>query len=194
MSADELIQHYGNFAIAVGTFCEGETVMLAAGALAGAGLLTLPLAIASSMAGIFASDTVCFFAGRLAGNRLIRWFPRLHGRLAAVFRLIERHDQKLILGYHFIPGFCTVTPMAFGMTRISASRFLALDLPGNAAWTLAFVSMGYLFGEAYRFTFPAGRHGMLPIAIAIFIAGAAFFSWRRHRSTSATVDLGSPAG
>src|ERR1700683_5508118 len=76
MSADELIQHYGNFAIAVGTFCEGETVMLAAGALAGAGLLTLPLAIAYSMAGIFARDTLCFFAGRLAGNRLIRWFPR----------------------------------------------------------------------------------------------------------------------
>jgi membrane protein DedA with SNARE-associated domain len=168
--------------------------MLAAGAMVGAGLLTLPLTIAASMAGIFSSDIIYFFAGRVAGNRLIRWFPRLHGRLAAVFRLIERHDQKLILGYQFIPGLCTVTPMAFGMTRISAGRFMALDLLGNAAWILAFTLAGYLLGGAYRYTFPAGRHGTFPIAIAIFVAGAAFFFWRRHRSPASAAGLGSPAG
>jgi membrane protein DedA with SNARE-associated domain len=168
--------------------------MLAAGAMVGAGLLTFPLTFAASMAGIFASDTFSFLAGRIAGNRLIRWFPRLHGRLAAVFRLIERHDQKLLLGYQFMPGLSTVTPMAFGMTRISAGRFMALDLVGSAAWILTFTLAGYLFGEAYRYTFPAGRHGMFPIAIAIFIAGAAFFFWRRHRSPASAAGLGSPAG
>ena len=47
----------------------------------------------------------------LVGNRLVRWFPSLHVRLAVVFRMIERHDQKLILGFQFVPGLCTVTPV-----------------------------------------------------------------------------------
>lgn len=149
MNAAEVIHHYGYGAIAVGTFFEGEFIMLAAGIAACAGVLSLPLVIAAGMGGTFASDTVCFLLGRLAGERLQRWFPGLHLRLGRIFRLMERHDEKLLLGYQFVPGLCTVTPIAYGMSRISVLRFLALDLVGNACWTLAFAVGGYAFGEAF---------------------------------------------
>ena len=156
--------------------------MLAAGALAGAGLLSLPLTIAASMAGIFASDTFCFLLGRLAGHHLVRWFPRWHSRLGIVFRLMERYDEKLIVGFQFIPGLCTVAPVVFGMSGISAPRFMLLDLLGNAVWTVAFALGGYGFGAALGHVV-ASVHSWTPwIALAAVLTTAALIY--RHRSAA----------
>jgi len=149
MNAADFVHHYGYLAVLAGTFFEGEMVMLAAGVATSAGILSLPLVILAGMTGIFASDTFCFLLGRLAGARIQRWFPRCHARLGGVFHLIERHQDKLIVCFQFFPGLCTVTPIAFGMTRISTARFMALDLVGNASWTLVFSLGGYVFGEAF---------------------------------------------
>ena len=187
----DLMTHYGYLAIGIGTFFEGETVMLAAGAAAGAGYLALPGIILASMLGIFASDTFCFFAGRIVGNRLVRWFPSLHARLAIVFRMIERHDQKLILGFQFVPGLCTVTPVAFGMTRISAGRFMALDLVGNAVWTLIFAFAGYIFGQVFSVAFPGAQPWIFATTLAVVVEGVGVYFWRRnhHRVEAETEGL-----
>jgi len=180
MLAPDLIQHYGYAAIAIGTFFEGEMIVLAAGVAAGAGLLTLPGIIAAGMAGVFASDTVCFLLGRLAGYRLARWFPRLYGRLDGAFQLIERHDDKLIVFFQFFPGLATVTPVAFGMTRVHAGRFMALDLAGNALWTGSFSLAGYVCGSALILAF-AGLPFWIPlVGWAAVAATVAWFALRRR--------------
>lgn len=168
MNVPALIHGYGYVAIVVGTFFEGEGVMLAAGVAASAGLLSLPLVIAASMGGIFASDMFCFFLGRLAGHRLARWFPRLHARLGPVFGLVERHSEKLIVFYQFFPGLCAVTPVAFGMSGISALRFMTFDLLGNALWTIVFAIGGFYAASAVRSAI-AGLDGW---ATAIYAAVA----------------------
>ncbi len=148
MTSPEWISSGGYALIVVGTFFEGELVMLAAGMAASAGLLSLPYAILAGMIGIFGSDTVCFLIGRLAGSRLSRWLPGLYARAGGIFKLVEQHDEKLLIFFQFFPGLCTIVPVAFGMTKISIGRFMALDFIGNATWTLAFSLGGYLFGSA----------------------------------------------
>jgi membrane protein DedA with SNARE-associated domain len=178
----EMIHAYGYCAVVVGTFFEGELVMLAAGILVTAGMLTLPGVIIAGMVGIFGSDTVCFFLGRFAGDQIGRWFPGLFSRLSTVFNMIERHEQKMIVCYQFFPGFCAVTPVAFGMTSISATRFLALDLVGNALWTLTFSLGGYFCGAAF-FRLVLDFHRWAPVIAAVLIVGAvAGFRYRRLRS------------
>jgi membrane protein DedA with SNARE-associated domain len=189
MSVTHLISQYGCIAIVVGAFFQGETVILAAGAVAGAGYLSFPLVLAASMAGIYAGDIFYFFLGRLAGGRLVRWFPSLHGRLAGVFRMIERHEHKLLLGFQFVPGLCTVTPVAFGMTRISAGRFLALDLIGNAGWTLIFAFAGYIFGQVFIAAFPNAQPWIFAATLAVLIMAAGMYFWNRsHRSAEVAPD------
>jgi membrane protein DedA with SNARE-associated domain len=153
MTAPDLIHHYGYAAIVVGTCFEGEVIVLAAGVALSAGWLAWPGTIAAGMAGIFISDTFCFLVGRFAGAQLIRRFPKLRGRLDGAFSLIERHREKLIVCFQFFPGMCTVTPVAFGMSRISFGRFLAFDLIGNALWSVSFCVAGYLGGAAILGTF-----------------------------------------
>jgi membrane protein DedA with SNARE-associated domain len=152
MNAAELVRDYGYYAVIVGTFFEGELIMIAAGVAAAAGMMSLPGALAAGMFGIFCSDTLCFALGRLLGHKLAGWFPKIHARLGGVFRLIEKHDEKLIVFFQFFPGLCTVTPVAFGMTKIPVARFLLLDLAGNALWTCLFTLAGYSLGNALEYT------------------------------------------
>jgi membrane protein DedA with SNARE-associated domain len=180
MPPSELLRDYGYLAIMVGTFFEGELIMLAAGIAAAAGVLSVPGVIGAGMAGVFASDSVCFFLGRFCGTQLGRWFPGLFARLERVFQLMERYDHKLIIGYQFFPGLCTITPMAFGMTRISAGRFLALDAVGNAGWTLAFTFGGYFCGEAVL-RFAKGFDRLTLIATGVIVLGAAWYAYRHWR-------------
>lgn len=172
MNAADFVRDYGYYAVVAGTFFEGELVMLAAGVAASVGILSLPLVIMTGMAGIFASDTVCFLLGRLAGTRLKRWFPRLHARLDGVFRLIARHDDKLIVYFQFFPGLCTVTPVAFGMTRMPLTRFMALDFVGNAFWTLVFSLGGYAFGTAFAQVVQDAHHWAWAACGLCVLAGA----------------------
>ncbi len=151
MNAAELVRDYGYYAVIVGTFFEGELIMLAAGVAAAAGMINLPGALAAGMFGIFCSDTLCFALGRLLGHKFAGWFPKTHARLGGVFSLIEKHDEKLIVFFQFFPGLCTVTPVAFGMTKISVPRFMLLGLAGNALWTCVFTLVGYSLGNALEY-------------------------------------------
>jgi membrane protein DedA with SNARE-associated domain len=179
MNAAGLVHDYGYFAIVVGTFFEGELIMLAAGMAACAGVVSLPVVILAGMTGIFASDTLCFFIGRLAGTRIERWFPRMYGRLAGVFRMIARHDEKLIVYFQFFPGLCTVTPMAFGISKIPALRFMALDLVGNILWTSVFSFGGYAFGTAFE-RLVGETYRWQIAASCVLVAVLAFVLWRRR--------------
>jgi membrane protein DedA with SNARE-associated domain len=175
MNAADFIHHYGYYAVAVGTDLEGELVMAAAGVTAAAGFLTLPGIILAGMAGIFASDTFCFFAGRLAGGWIRRKFPRFHTRLDRALKMIGRHEDRLIVYFQFFPGLCTVTPIAFGMSGISTARFMALDLVGNAVWTLVFSLGGYVFGAAFgQMVRQSLRWEIGAAAIVIMVVAAAW--------------------
>jgi len=196
MHATDLLRDYGYLAIVLGTFFEGELVMLAAGIAAATGMLSLPYAIAAGMTGVFGSDTLCFFLGRWFGPQVGRWFPGLFSKLGGVFDLIERYDQKLIVAFQFFPGLCTVAPMAYGMTRISAARFMSLDAIGNAAWTLTFTFGGYFCGEA-ALRVAKQFNCLTLVATGVIILGAVWLGIRlrrpKHNNRWSASSSGKPA-
>ncbi len=182
MDYPSLVHHYGYAAIVLGTFFEGEAVLVLGGLAAQEGYLDLRVVLACGAMGVLASDQVCFVLGRCCGRRLLARFPRLQPRVGAALRMVERHQAWLAAGFQFIPGTSTVTPIAFGMSAIGAWRFLALDLAGIAAWTLAFVLGGFAAGSALaRAWTDFGRHEWL-IACATLGAGLAAWLVRRWRS------------
>ena len=182
MNAAEFVRDYGYYAVVVGTFFEGELIMLAAGVAAAAGLMNLPGALAAGMLGVFCSDTLCFALGRLLGHKLARWFPKLHARLGGVFRLIEKHDDKLIVFFQFFPGLCTVTPVAFGMTAIPVTRFMLLNLAGNALWTCSFTLIGYSLGNVFEYALGELHRWEFWVGGTIVVLTVLTVSWRTLRA------------
>jgi membrane protein DedA with SNARE-associated domain len=144
------LREYGYIVLFVGTFLEGETMVLVAGYMAKTGLLDLNLVILSSFAGTYFGDQLYFFIGRRWGHLLVKktssesWKRRSE----RVMALLERFDTWFILGFRFIYGVRNVTPFALGATEIRTVRFVILNALAAIIWALSFAYGGYVFGHA----------------------------------------------
>ncbi len=148
MTIPELIQSYGYLAVAMGTFLEGETVLVLAGAAASRAHLSLPIVIAVATVASFAGDQFFFHLGRSYGSKLLQRFPSLEASTARARGLVERHHTPVILSIRFLYGLRIAGPIAIGMSGVSWPRFFVLNLAGAIVWALLIASVGYWSGHA----------------------------------------------
>ena len=148
MSLEGLISTYGYAAITIGTFFEGETILVLGGFAAHQGYLELPWVLASAFAGSLLGDQLFFQIGRVRGPGFLERRPRWKPRSEKVFTLLDQHQAWLILGFRFLYGLRTVTPFVIGASGMSSLRFLLLDGLGACIWAGVIGVLGYLFGYA----------------------------------------------
>lgn len=148
MSIAEWVQSYGYLAVAVGTFLEGESVLLIAGAAASRGHLAMPAVIAVATLASFLGDQLYFLVGRRYGAALLARYPSLQPRAARVTGLLDRHHLPLILSIRFLYGLRIAGPMAIGMSSVSWPRFLLLNALAAVLWAVLIAGVGYGTGQA----------------------------------------------
>jgi len=146
MSLEELISTYGYSAIGVGTFLEGETILVLGGIAAHRGYLELGWVILYAFLGTLFGDQLYYYIGRSKGKQFIEKRLSWKSKSAKVNVLLDKHQVWLILGFRFMYGFRTVTPFIIGTSRIAPLRFLILNIIGAAIWAIAVGTLGYLFG------------------------------------------------
>ncbi|BAU48911.1 membrane protein [Sulfurifustis variabilis] len=186
MALDELIANYGYLAILVGTFLEGETILVLGGLAAHLGFLELPWVIAAAFAGSFSGDQLYFYVGRRYGPRILA--KRLSWQEGAekVYRHLRRHQNFLILTFRFYYGLRNVTPFAIGASQVSRLRFLVLNLTGAVVWAITLGALGFLFGEAFRLFLEDVKHYEFWLLGGLILVGTAIWAFTlvRHRRRS----------
>jgi membrane protein DedA with SNARE-associated domain len=148
MSLEELISTYGYAAVGVGTFLEGETILILGGFSAHRGYLELPWVIVCAFFGALLGDQLYFYIGRTKGKDALKKRPQWKTKSEKVFVLLDKHQIWLILGFRFLYGLRTVTPFIIGASNISPSRFLIFNIIGASIWAQVIGISGYLFGRA----------------------------------------------
>ena len=148
MSLEYLINTYGYVAILLGTFIEGETVLIMGGLAAQLHYLRLPWVIVAAFVGALCWDQLLFFIGRRYGLSVLARFPKWRPRAEKVLRLIERHRTPIILVFPFLHGFREVSPIAIGMSRVPAFLFIFLNTLAALLWSVVLGLGGYFFGHA----------------------------------------------
>lgn len=147
MTAEALIQHFGYLAVLIGTFLEGETILVLGGLVAHRGYLSLPLVIMAAFIGTLLGDQLYFYLGRRHAEFLLRRRSAWREKIARVDRLLARYQTLMILSFRFLYGIRTVTPFAIGMSAVSARKYISLNVLGAAIWAIAVGSGGYYFGR-----------------------------------------------
>jgi membrane protein DedA with SNARE-associated domain len=145
----EWVARYGLAAVFVGTFFEGESILAAAGVLAGEGVLH-PLSVwATAASGAWLGHLTWFLAGRWLGrHRLLSRWPGLGQRLVEADRIIQRHPGVAIFTLQYLYGVRMIGATAFGLTRLSLGRFLSYQAPNCLVWAALVGSVGYFLGDA----------------------------------------------
>jgi membrane protein DedA with SNARE-associated domain len=169
----------------IGTFAEGETILILIAMLARDGTPNIWLAILSAFAGSLTGDQTWFYLGRLKGKQLLAKRPLWQHKADKVYRILERHSTWLVLGFRFLYGLRNVTPFALGMSNLKAGRFLLLNAIGAAVWALAFGLGGYKVGEWLEASLKKDKYWVLAgfCALIIIVWTAKVYFNRRKNKT-----------
>jgi membrane protein DedA with SNARE-associated domain len=181
---EELIQRFGYLAILVGTFLEGETVLLLGGFAAHRGYLNLVGVMVAAFAGSLVGDWLYFEIGRRKGMAFLDERPAWRSRVGRTLQLVNTHQTLLILGFRFLYGIRTVTPFALGASGVSPLRFALLNVPSAAFWAVAFGGLGYALGNTLEAVMGNIRRYEHLVFAAILAAGALAWAWRRFGGRS----------
>jgi membrane protein DedA with SNARE-associated domain len=175
MALEELVRTYGYLAVLVGTLVEGETIAAIAGFLAHRGYLDFPWVVIMAFVGTFISDQGLFYIGRVKGTAQLEKRPEWKAKADRVLALLNRYQNWLILGFRFLYGLRTVTPLMIGLSRVGRLRYLVLNGIGALVWAISIVSLGYFMGHAAELVL--GRMEKYEGWIIAFLALIGAFLW-----------------
>jgi len=178
MSLEELISTHGYAAIAVGTFLEGETVLVLGGFAAHRGYLQLPWVVVCAFLGTLFGDQLFFYTGRTVGAHILEKRSHWKSKSTRVFDLLHRHRLLLVLGFRFLYGFRTITPFLLGASGMPPVFFLVLNVVGAFLWALVIGVMGYMVGQALELIISDVKRYELWLFVALAATGAAV--WLYH--------------
>src|SRR5271165_5994818 len=163
--------------------------LVAAGALATAGKLSLVPALGLAVTACVLADWVWYEAGRRWGDKVLHFIHRItrdpdaHDRAAK--EAFARHGILILVLDKFVVGLDAVAPPLAGSSGTSRLRFLAFETVGASLYACVYVGLGHAFShDLDRAANYVGRAGTVFASLAL--AGLFIYELRkivrRHRS------------
>jgi len=177
----EYLEAYGYLFLFIGTFLEGEAVLILAGYFAFQGTLSLPGVIVTALTGSFLGDQFYFFLGRWKGKWLLGLFASMAKKFRRALRLIEKYGSFVAFVSRYTYGLRIALPIILGMTSLSRRRFLVLNLLSATSWAILFSLAGFFFGKsASYFIEDLDRYEPYIILVLFLIIGCLWFAHFIH--------------
>ncbi len=164
-------------------FLPGDSLLFMVGALAGAGSMSLPVAMVVLLIAAILGDQVNYSIGRYVGPKVFqwedsRWFNRKAFNAAHAF--YEKRGGITIIVARFMPFIRTFAPFVAGVADMKRSTFTFYNVVGALIWVVGLTTVGYLFGNI-----PFVQQHLSKIIWAmILVPGliALFGAWRASRT------------
>lgn len=179
MSPELLLERFGYLAVFVGTFLEGEAILIAAGFFAERGYLNLVTVIVVAFLGAYIGHIFWFWLGRRYGVKLFDRFPKMKKHFGSGIRMFERYGALAIIVTQWLYGLRITCAVVVGISKISLMKFLVYEALSCAIWSLAIGMAGYFFGRAIETMLGRVEH-IEKYGLAIIVA-IALLVWLYHR-------------
>lgn len=136
--------------LVVTPFLPGDSLLFAAGALAGTTGAFNPVLLFALMAtAAILGDTANYWIGHSIGPKVfsgnVRFLKKEYLDKTQAF--YEKHGGKTILLARFIPIIRTFAPFVAGVGKMRYGYFISYNFIGGIVWTALFIFGGYFFGN-----------------------------------------------
>ena len=131
-------------------FLPGDSLLFIVGALCGADLMSLPLAMLVLVVAAIAGDQVNYSIGHYFGPKVFQWEDsRLFNRAAfdKAHAFYEKYGGITIVLARFMPFIRTFVPFVAGVAAMTRSKFTAYNVAGGLFWVISLTLAGYFFGN-----------------------------------------------
>lgn len=197
---ESFLAEYGVFAILVSALLQGELAVAMGGVLVHQDLVSASGAISAGTLAAFSSSQGFFFLGRSLRDHAFVQRMMARSSFARAKALFERYPSAFVIGYHFLPGFHAISPLAIGTTAISGTRFALLNAVASILWANAFTGLGYALGNSMEFVLGELRliehllFGIVGVLALLLIARRLAHRWIEvHHLTLNRAPAGPPA-
>lgn len=136
--------------VVVMPFLPGDSLLFVVGALCGASLMSLPLAMMLLLIAAVLGDQLNYSIGRAIGPRVFRWEQSRFfnkGAFNAAHAFYEKHGGITIVLARFMPFVRTFAPFVAGVAQMSRTSFTAFNVLGAVLWVCGLTLAGYFFGR-----------------------------------------------
>ncbi len=156
-------------------FLPGDSLLFITGALCGAGLMSLPVALTLLILAAILGDQPNYSIGRYFGPKVFRWEKsRWFNKAAfdAAHSFYEKHGGITIILARFMPFARTFAPFVAGVAAMTRTKFVMFNVVGALIWVLSLTTAGYLFGNL-----PWVQENLSLIIWALILGPAAIALW-----------------
>lgn len=181
----ELIRQHGDAAYSLMfAWAASHSLLLTlfAGYAAHSGALGFGTLIMVCWVGSFTGDVIRFWIGRRYGTRWFASYPRIERAVQAAARLADRHYVWMILLHRYPHGIRSVAGIAYGISQLPWSTFLALNFVAAGLWSCAIVSIGYGFGHVSEKVMSDASSGLGFVMLVGFLGVSWILSKRLERA------------
>lgn len=158
MSPELLLERFGYYAVFIGTFLEGETILVMAGFFAERGYMQIVTVALVAAAGAYTGHAFWFWLGRTQGVRLLDRFPKMKKHFGRGIRIFERYGAPAIFITQWLYGLRVTCAVIIGISRISVWKFLLLEAITCVVWGAIISAAGYYFGRAVEHILGRAAH------------------------------------
>lgn len=130
-------------------FLPGDSLLFITGAMCGAGLMDLPLAMGVLLVAAILGDQCNYLIGRRVGVRVFSWNNRWFNRRAfdQAHAFYQRYGAITLVLARFMPFVRTFAPFVAGVADMERTRFTLFNVVGALIWVVGLCGAGFLFGN-----------------------------------------------
>ncbi len=136
--------------VVVMPFLPGDSLLFVVGTLCGAGLMSLPLAIAVLLVAAILGDQTNYSIGRHLGPKVFQWEQSRFFNKAAfeqAHAFYEKYGGITIVLARFMPFVRTFAPFVAGVAAMTRTTFTLYNVVGALIWVVGLTLAGYVFGN-----------------------------------------------
>ena len=191
MTLEHLVANYGSFGLFVGASLEGEGIAMLGGIMSQQHLIGVWPAIIALALGSFLADQVFFLLGHGGRNSAIVRSVQGSAAGGRVVTTFNAHPDVFAFSLRFLYGLRMAGAVTIGTTDYPWPRFILLNAISALIWSAAWVTLGYMFGQALAPLFERlsglSHFVWAGIAVALCIAVVAVMASRRRRTQRLTM-------
>lgn len=163
---------------------EGPIVTIIAGFLTSLGYFSFALVYLVSVAGDLGGDILYYLIGRIGGGKILtreKFLGIKKEQWQGLENHFNRHSGKTLLFGKLTHSIGAPILVAAGLAKVPFRKFIWYNFIGTLPKSLAFLLIGFYFGQAYQQIDKYLGYAILSVFFAIILAAAIYLFAKRLR-------------
>ena len=167
---EELIKDWGYIVLFLYSFGGGFLALAVAGVLSYAGDLNIYITLLVAGSANFIGDQFLFLLARNNKAQAKSMMGKHQRKIALAHLKMRKYGSIVVFLQKYIYGIKTLIPLAMGLTKYDAKKFIFFNILATITWTLIIGITAYMLGElVYTYTDQFKTYGIVFVIVFLLI-------------------------